>query len=142
MNSTNEKKAITIILRVIFIAFMLMMLACMVFGCRQANARRTVMVPDTVYVHDTVMDTTNISILNGLLSNRIGKIEQLTAMNRMLMDSVAIYRRRRAYDDDNRAALIQIREYNALCRKNPTLKKYLSGWINRALAFAHYEADK
>lgn len=82
---------------------------------------------DTVFVHDTIPDTSQIEILTCMVGLKEDEI-------RLLKDSILYYKNRRmAVDENNRAALIQIREYVKICQNKPENKKFLLGWIIRAL---------
>lgn len=89
------------------------------------NVKNTI--HDTVFVYDTIPDISQIEILTCMVGLKEDEI-------RLLKDSVLYYKNRRfASDENNRAALIQIREYVKICQNKPENKKFLLGWIIRAL---------
>ena len=111
---------------VVFIA-LIVLIGIYFRAVHPTQSSRDIVIHDTVFVHDTVPNSSQIEILTYMVGLKEDEII-------LLKDSVLYYKNRRlASDENNRAALIQIRDYVKICQRKQENKKFLLGWMVRAL---------
>jgi len=110
-------------------AILIIALVWMFFSCTpRANKDTPVVVSDTIVVIDTIVESTAVKSLEMALVGR-------DSMIRNWKDSALLYKSRiRMQDFKNSYALNQIQFYSNLCDQKPSNKKFLHGWVKRALS--------